>query len=103
MSWRASDKKREAAQRKASWIVGLICGPVFAIIFCVVLYVPTLLFNLMLNPWLCLIASVAATAPLADRIGKRHNVMAQQFAGPMACCCMLALGLLLFLRYSLFV
>ncbi|MDF7798080.1 hypothetical protein P4C99_01295 [Pontiellaceae bacterium B1224] len=98
---RFEDKKLKAQRRKASWIVGLICGPVFALVFCAVFFIPPLLANFYLNPFLCLIGSIAATAPLADKIGKRNKVMAEQFAGPVALCCMLSLGLFIFLRYSL--
>jgi hypothetical protein len=98
---RFEDKKLKAARRKGSWMVGLICGPVFAIIFCLAWFIPPLLAEYQLGLWIPLIGSIAATAPLADRIGKRFKVMAEQFAGPVALCCMLSLGLLMFLVYGL--
>lgn len=98
---RFEDKKQKAARRKGSWIVGLICGPVFAGIFCLAWLIPPLLSNFMLNPFFCVIGSIAATAPLADKIGKRQKVTAEQFAGPVAFCCMVFLVLLIFLYYAL--
>lgn len=98
---RFEDKKLKTARRKGSWIVGLVCGPVFAGIFCLAWFIPPMLADYHLPFWLPLIGSIAATAPLADRIGKRHKVTAEQFAGPVALCCMLSLGLMLFLVYGL--
>jgi len=97
---RFEDKKLKAQRRKGSWVVGLISGPVFAGIFCLAWFIPPLLADYHLGLWIPLIGSIAATAPLADRIGKRHQVMAEQFAGPVALCCMLFLGLFVFLTYA---
>ncbi|MDF7823196.1 hypothetical protein P4B35_04170 [Pontiellaceae bacterium B12227] len=98
---RFEDKKLKTQRRKGSWVVGLICGPAFALLFCLIFFIPPLISNLTLNPLLCIIGAIAATAPLADRIGKRRKVTAEQFAGPVALCCMLFLGLFVFLAFSL--
>jgi peptidoglycan/LPS O-acetylase OafA/YrhL len=98
---RFENKKENARRRKASWLVGLICGLAFALLFCLGWFIPPLLADYHLGFWFPLIGSISLTAPLADRIGKRFNVMTEQFAGPVALCCMLSLGLFLFLIFSI--
>ena len=99
---RFEDKKLKAQRRKGSWITELIAGPSFALLFCLLLFLPPLLTkdSLDLGLWFPLFGSIAAVAPLADRIGKRHRITAEQFAGPVAFCCIL-FGLLLFSLISI--
>jgi hypothetical protein len=98
---RFENNKENARRRKASWLVGLISGPVFALLFGLAWFIPPLLADYHLGLWFPLIGSISLTAPLADRFGKRFKVTAEQFAGPVALCCILSLGLLFFLVYGL--
>jgi protein-S-isoprenylcysteine O-methyltransferase Ste14 len=85
---RFEDKKLHTQRRKASWLTGLVCGPVFALIFCLAFFLPPLLTqdNFSLGLWIPLIGSVLAAAALADRFGKKYKITAEQFAGPVALC-----------------
>ncbi|MDF7806484.1 hypothetical protein P4E94_03470 [Pontiellaceae bacterium B12219] len=94
---RFEDKKENARRRKACWLVGLTCGPAFALLFCMAWFIPPLLADYHMGLWFPLVGSISLTAPLADRIGKRFEVTAEQFAGPVALCCTLSLVLFLFL------
>lgn len=91
---RFEDHKENARRRKNSWLMGLICGPAFALTWAALFFFP-MLFGIQFNIWLTILGAAAIMTKPADLLGKRLCVTAEQFSGPVAACCTLSLvGLL---------
>jgi hypothetical protein len=79
-------------KRYQKFLMAVICGPTFAIVLFIFMYLITLIPESAANSLKYVVWPAAATgcgilAAGADRLGKRLNLTAQEFAGPVAFSC----------------
>ncbi|MDF7823197.1 hypothetical protein P4B35_04175 [Pontiellaceae bacterium B12227] len=81
-------------KHREKWLMILICGPVFAAILFLAMFLLTrlpesLIKSLKYVLWPATATVCALLATGADRLGKRLNLTAQEFAAPVALSCTL--------------